>query len=129
MKRRAGAGQWLIDKYAAQFAQEKLDAISSYKKTKNYVAPQKKLLAIWDKTATKYTQFTSAGTPDLTAPDGDGTGHCKYSSAQLVAVAKLAISAAQTGTLPGDAAVATAMRKVGLSYDKKFSVAPFKALS
>lgn len=125
----AGAGQWLIDQYAAQFAQEKADAIAAYKKTKSYVAPQKKLLPVWDKTATKYTKFTAAGTPDLTAPAGDGTGHCKYSAAQLVAVAKMAAQSATTGSLPADGPAASAMRKVGFSYDRKFSVAPFKALS
>lgn len=124
----AGAGQWLIDKYAAQFAAEKQAAINNYKATKSYVAPQKKLLAIWDKTATKYSKFTAAGSPDLTAPDGDGTGHCKFSSAQMLAVAKVAISAANTGNFPQDGPVATAMRKVGFSYDRKFYVAPFKAL-
>lgn len=124
----AGAGQWMIDQYAQQSADEKAAAITAAKKSRLYVAPQNMLAAIWDKTADKYSKFTAAGSPDLTATIGDGTGHCKYSAKQILAVAKMAIGAAETNRLPNPALIATAARKVGLSYDKKFSVPTFKSL-
>jgi len=124
----AGAGQWMIDGYATQFAAEKAAAQKAYGKTKTYKAPVNNLVALWDKTATSYTKFTAAGSPDLTATAGKGTGHCKYTAAQYVAVAKMAANAANTGKFPSGGAVSTAARKVGLSADNKFRAPSFKSL-
>ena len=124
----AGAGQWMIDGYAQQYAAEKAAAIKAYQTNKSYTAPTNKLVALWAKTASKYTKFTAAGSPDLTATRGAGTGHCKYTPAQMVAVAKMAADAANNGKFPLGGPIATAARKVGLSYDNKFRVPLFKSL-
>jgi hypothetical protein len=93
----AGAGQWMIDGYAEQYAAAKAAASKAYQTSKSYTAPTNKLVALWAKTASKYTQFTAAGSPDLNAARGAGTGHCKYTDAQYLAVAKMAANAATTG--------------------------------
>ena len=72
--------------------------------------------------------FTATGSPDLSAARGAGTGHCKYTTAQYVAVAKMAANAATNGMFPTGGTVATTARKVGLSYDNKFRVPIFKSL-
>jgi pimeloyl-ACP methyl ester carboxylesterase len=124
----AGAGQWMIDGYAAQYAAEKAAAIKAYQTTKSYKAPTNNLVAIWEKTASKYTKFTAAGSPDLTAARGAGTGHCKYTAAQYLVVAKMAANAAKDGKFPLGGPIATAARKVGLSYDNKFRVPLLRSL-
>ena len=124
----AGAGQWMIDKYAEQYAAEKAKAMFDSRKSRAYVSPTIKLVAIWEKTAAKYTKFTATGSPDLSAARGAGTGHCKYTTAQYVAVAKMAANAATNGMFPTGGTVATTARKVGLSYDNKFRVPIFKSL-
>ena len=87
------------------------------------------MIALWAKTAPKYSKFTSAGTPDLSATVGAGTGHCLYSSAQWLLAAKLAAGAVATGKFPTQGPITSQARKVGLSYDKKFRVPTFKSLS
>jgi pimeloyl-ACP methyl ester carboxylesterase len=124
----AGAGQWMIDGYAEQYAAAKAAAIKAYQTNKSYTAPTNKLVALWAKTASKYTKFTATGSPDLSATAGAGTGHCKYTTAQYLAVAKMAANAATTGSFPLGGPIATAARKVGLSYDNKFRVPLFKSL-
>ena len=57
------------------------------------------LLNVWNKPADTYTTFDASGavTPDKTP---NGVGHCNYTASQVLAVAKLAASAAKTGKLP-----------------------------
>jgi pimeloyl-ACP methyl ester carboxylesterase len=124
----AGAGQWMIDGYATQYAAAKAAALKAYQTNKTYKAPVNNLVALWDKTAATYTKFTAAGSPDLTATAGKGAGHCKFTAAQYVAVAKMAANAANTGKFPSGGPIATAARKVGLSYDNKFRAPSFKSL-
>ncbi len=124
----AGAGQWMIDGYAEQLAEAKAAAFKAYKTTRTYTAPKNNLVALWDKTAASYTKFTAAGSPNLGATAGKGTGHCKYTAAQYVAVAKMAANAANNGGFPNGGTIATTARKVGLSYDKNFQVPTFKSL-
>ena len=124
----AGAGQWMIDGYAQQYADAKAAAFKAYQASKSYTAPTNNLVALWAKTGDKYTKFTAAGSPDLSATAGAGTGHCKYTPAQYVAVAKMAANVANTGKFPSGGPIATAARKVGLSYDNKFRVPLFRTL-
>lgn len=124
----AGAGQWMIDTYADQYAAAKAAALTAYKTSKTYTPPANNLLALWSKTAAKYTQFTEAGSPNLGATAGAGTGHCKYTPAQYVAIAKMAANAATSGKLASVAINAVAARRVGLSYDSKFRVPVMKSL-
>jgi pimeloyl-ACP methyl ester carboxylesterase len=57
------------------------------------------LLNIWNKPADTYSTFDASGavTPTKTP---NGIGHCNYTAAQVLTVAKLAAAAAKTGKLP-----------------------------
>jgi pimeloyl-ACP methyl ester carboxylesterase len=125
----AAVAQWYIDGYGAQFAAAKDAAVAAAKKSRDYKAPVNKLVALWAKTAPKYSKFTSAGSPDLSAASGAGTGHCLYTSAQWLAAAKMIAGAVNTGKFPNQGPITSQARKVGLSYDKKFSVPTFKSLA
>jgi len=125
----ASIAQWYIDGYDAQFAAAKNAAIAAAKSSRSYQAPVNKLVMLWAKTAPKYSKFTAAGSPDLSATVGAGTGHCLFSSAQYIAAAKMAAGAVSTGKFPNQGPIVTAAKKVGLSYDKKFRVPTFKSLA
>ena len=125
----ASVAQWYIDGYGDQFAKAKDAAIAAAKQSRDYKAPVNKMITLWAKTAPKYSKFTAAGGPDLTAPVGAGTGHCLYSSAQWLLAAKMAAGAVATGKFPNQGPITTQAKKVGLSYDKKFRVPTFKSLS
>jgi hypothetical protein len=120
--------QWYIDTYAAQFAGEKMKAMADAKKSREYVAPKNNLVVLWAKTAAKYSKFTAAGTPDLTAKPGAGTGHCLFTPAQWLAAADLMVATLKYDKFPLGGGIASTARKVGLSYDNKFSVPLFKSL-
>jgi pimeloyl-ACP methyl ester carboxylesterase len=124
----ASVVQWYIDTYAEQFSAEKMKAMADAKKTRSYVAPTNNLVTLWAKTAPKYSKFTAAGSPDLSAPAGAGTGHCLFTSAQWLAAADLMTATLTNGKFPTGGKLATTARKVGLSYDNKFRVPTFKAL-
>ncbi len=125
----ASIAQWYIDGYGTQFAAAKDAAIAAAKSSRNYQAPVNKLVMLWAKTAPKYSKFTAAGSPDLAAEIGAGTGHCNYTSAQYIAAAKMVAGAVNTGKFPSQGPITTAARRVGLSYDNKFRVPTFKSLS
>jgi pimeloyl-ACP methyl ester carboxylesterase len=125
----ASIAQWYVDGYGTQFAAAKEAAISAAKSSRSYQAPVNKLVMLWAKTAPKYSKFTAAGSPDLGATIGAGTGHCNYSSAQYIAAAKMVAGAVNTGKFPNQGPITTAAKKVGLSYDKKFRVPTFKSLA
>ena len=92
----AGAAQYLINQYEASVA--------------NTGSNSGKLLTIWNKPADEYTQFSSAGAPVTPTATTNGTGHCNYTTSQILAVAKLAASAAKTGKLPSTSAVKAAIK-------------------
>ncbi|NCZ57747.1 MAG: hypothetical protein EBY75_05440 [Actinobacteria bacterium] len=84
----------------------------------------KKFLPLWVTTDDKWTRFTATGAPDRSSEAWpNGTGHCQFSSDQVLTVAKLAASAAKTGSVPSDAAVEKAVASVdGLLFDREYSV-------
>jgi pimeloyl-ACP methyl ester carboxylesterase len=125
----ASIAQWYVDSYGDQFAKAKEAAMAAAKSSRNYQAPVNKLVMLWAKTAPKYSKFTAAGSPDLSATPGAGTGHCLYTSAQWLAAAKMIAGAVNTGKFPNQGPITTAAKKVGLSYDKKFRVPTFKSLA
>ena len=92
-----GTAQYLIDQYEASVA--------------NGVSKSGKLLTIWNKPADSYTEFSSAGAPITPTVITNGTNHCNYTTSQILAVAKLAASAAKTGKLPSSSAVKAAIKK------------------
>jgi pimeloyl-ACP methyl ester carboxylesterase len=120
--------QWYIDGYAEQYAAAKMAALKAAQKSGSYVLPANNLVVLWAKTAAKYSKFTAAGTPDLTATPGAGTGHCLFTAAQWLAAADLMTTSLQQGKLPRGAKLTLAARKVGLTYDSKFRVPLFKSL-
>ena len=124
----SGIVQWYIDTYAEQYAAEKMAAMTAAKKSRSYVAPTNNLVVLWAKTAAKYSKFTAAGSPDLTATPGAGTGHCLFTAAQWLAAADLMTATLKDGKFPLGGKIATTARKVGLSYDNKFRVPLFKSL-
>jgi pimeloyl-ACP methyl ester carboxylesterase len=80
-----------------------------------------KLLNIWNKPAETYSTFAASGagvTPDKTP---NGVGHCNYTTSQVLAVAKLAASAAKTGKLPSTATAKAAIKNdANLFIDSNF---------
>ena len=124
----SGIVQWYIDTYAEQYAAEKMAAMTAAKKSRSYVAPTNNLVVLWAKTAAKYSKFTAAGSPDLTATPGAGTGHCLFTAAQWLAAADLMTATLKDGKFPLGGKIATTARKVGLSYDNKFRVPLLKSL-
>ena len=124
----ASIAQWYIDGYAEQYAAEKMKAMAEAKKSRSYVAPTNKLVTLWAKTAAKYSKFTAAGSPDLSAPRGAGTGHCYWTAAQWLAAADLMTATLKNGKFPLGGKITTTARKVGLSYDNDFRVPLFKSL-
>ena len=120
--------QWYIDGYAEQYAAEKTKAMKAAQKSGTYVTPKNNLVVLWAKTADKYSKFTAAGTPDLTATPGAGTGHCLFTAAQWLAAADLMTATLKNGKLPRGATIKVTARKVGLTYDNKFRVPLFKSL-
>jgi len=120
--------QWYIDGYAEQYAAAKMKAMTEAKKSRSYVAPTNNLVVLWQKTAAKYSTFTAAGSPDLTAKPGAGTGHCLFTPAQWLAAADLMVTTLNNGKFPLGGKITTTARKVGLSYDNDFRVPLFKSL-
>jgi pimeloyl-ACP methyl ester carboxylesterase len=104
----AGAAQYLKNQYEASVA--------------SGVSKSGKLLTIWNKPEDSYTQFSSAGAPITPAVKTNGTGHCNYTTSQILAVAKLAASAAKTGKLPSNSAVTAAIKnEPNLFVDPNFA--------
>jgi hypothetical protein len=104
----AGAAQYLKNQYEASVA--------------SGVSKSGKLLTIWNKPDDSYTQFSSAGAPITPTVKTNGTGHCNYTTSQILAVAKLAASAAKTGKLPSNSAVTAAIKnEPNLFVDPNFS--------
>jgi pimeloyl-ACP methyl ester carboxylesterase len=124
----ASIAQWYIDGYAEQYAAAKMKAMAEAKKSRGYVAPTNNLITLWAKTAAKYSKFTAAGSPDLSAPRGAGTGHCNWTAAQWLATADLMVATLKDGKFPLGGKITTTARKVGLTYDNKFRVPIFKSL-
>ena len=104
----AGAAQYLKNQYEAAVA--------------NGVAKSGKLLTVWNKPDDAYTEFSSAGAPVAPTVKPNGTGHCNYTTSQILAVAKLAASAAKTGKLPSNRAVQAAIKnEPNLFVDPNFA--------
>jgi len=120
--------QWYIDGYAQQYAAAKMKAMADAKKSRSYVAPTNNLVVLWAKTAATYSKFTAAGSPDLSATQGAGTGHCNWTAAQWLAAANLMTTTLANGKFPLGGKITTTARKVGFSYDNKFRVPLFKSL-
>ena len=69
-----------------------------------------KLLNIWNKPAETYSTFAATGAGVTPATTPNGVGHCNYTTSQVLAVAKLAATAAKTGKLPSSATAKAAIK-------------------
>ena len=104
----AGAAQYLKNQYEAS--------------VENGVSKSGKLLTVWNKPDDAYTEFSSAGAPVAPVVKTNGTGHCNYTTSQILAVATLAASAAKTGRLPSSSAVNAAIKnEPNLFVDPNFA--------
>ncbi len=124
----AGASQILVDAYALQYADAKAAAFKAYKSTKRYVAPANNLIMAWSKTLPRWTTFdATTGAPITTTPSAPGTGHCNFTTAQLLFVAKSLVTVANTGRLPSGGALNTLKFKGGnLLIDREYRAPYFK---
>jgi aconitase B len=85
------------------------------------------LLNIWNKPAETYTQFAATGAGITPTATTNGTGHCNYTTSQILTVAKLAATAAKTGKLPSTAAAKAAIKNdANLFIDPNFTPALLK---
>ena len=104
----AGGAQYLKNQYEAS--------------VDNNISKSGKLLTIWNKPADEYTTFSAAGSPVTPTVVTNGTQHCNYTTSQILAIAKLAASAAKTGKLPSNTAVTAAIKnEPNLFVDPNFS--------
>jgi hypothetical protein len=93
----AGAALYLAQKYAIS--------------VDNGISKSGMLLNIWNRPDAEYTKFNAAGSPVTPTGFTNGAGHCKYTTSQVVALAKLAAAAAKTGKLPSTSVVKAAIKK------------------
>jgi len=109
----AGAAQYLKNQYEAS--------------VDNNISKSGKLLTIWNKPADEYTTFSAAGSPVTPTVVTNGTQHCNYTTSQILAIAKLAASAAKTGKVPSATAVKAAIKnEPNLFVDPNFAPALLK---
>ena len=85
-----------------------------------YVAPKSKVLTLWSVTPKTWTTFTAAGSP-VSQKGVPGTGHCTFTTANYLTVAKFAVTAANTGYAVWDGAARKAVRaSKGLAVDTNY---------
>ncbi|NDH38769.1 MAG: hypothetical protein EBX77_05715 [Actinobacteria bacterium] len=113
----AGHAQWLAERAA-----EKYLASASNKNSKLAATPRSNFIALWQRTPDSYTKFSATGSP-ISQSTVNGTGHCRTTTAQYMAIADILAKAAVEGKLVADGAFRSAIRKGGgLTYDRGFSV-------
>ena len=119
----AGATQRIVNAYAEQYASAKAEAVANYKKTLTYTPATKKVLTIWSTTPDSYTTFNATtGAPITSTAAAPGTGHCNFSTAQYLVVARNLVSAGTTGKFLSGPTNRTLVRKAkNLSTDPDFS--------
>ena len=113
----AGHAQWLLER-----ATENYLASAQNKNSKLAATPRSNLIALWQRTPDSYTKFSATGSP-ISQSTVNGTGHCRTTTAQYMAIADILAKAAVDGKLVADGAFRSAIRKAGgLTYDRGFSV-------
>ena len=81
---------------------------------------------LWSTTPAEYTKFDSAGLP-VSLTDTPGTGHCNFTTDQLLVVAKTLVAAGTTGKLPKRSATSALVRRTeNLTTDPYFEPALLK---
>jgi pimeloyl-ACP methyl ester carboxylesterase len=115
----AGNQQWLVDRYAEQYA----DEWAKNKKDRVRNRPTNLLLPIWNFAPDTYTKFGPTGLP-VTAAGTTGTLHCNFTSEQVIAIAELLAYASANGEHLRGGALLTKLRKAkNMSFNRDY-VAP-----
>jgi hypothetical protein len=91
-----GAAQYLINQYNEAVASE--------------YSQSGKLATIWNKPPNEYTKFDASGSAITPTVPTNGVGHCKFTTEQVLTIAKIAASAAKTGKLPSTTAIKAAIK-------------------
>jgi pimeloyl-ACP methyl ester carboxylesterase len=116
----AGATQRIVDKYAEQYESEKEAARAASYNGGAYVAAKSKVLTLWSVTPKTWTKFSAAGSP-VSQTRIPGTGHCTFTTANILTAAKFLTDAAKTGSITWNGAAMSAVRKSkGLLVDPNF---------
>ena len=116
----AGATQRMIDKYAAQFEAEVEAAKKASYNGGSYVPAKSKVLTLWSTTPKAWTKYDADMKP-VAQKNTPGTGHCTFTTANYLTVAKFAVTAANTGYAVWDGAARKAVRaSKGLAVDTNY---------
>ena len=116
----AGATQRIVDKYAEQYAAEKEAAAKASYNGGAFVPVKSKVLTLWSVTPKAWTTYSEAGAPQSKALT-PGTGHCKFTTANYMTVAKFLTDSAKSGSITWNGAALSAVRKSkGLLVDPNF---------
>lgn len=111
----AGNAQWIINK-----AVENYLANAKNKNSKLANSARNNVQALWQITPANYTKFN--GALPVTQSTVNGTGHCKITTQQYVAIAEMLDYSATSGVLPPAGWTRTKARKAGgLTYDPGLS--------
>lgn len=113
----AGHAQWLLER-----ATENYLASAANKNSKLAATPRSNLIAVWQRTPDSYTKFSATGSP-ISQSTVNGTGHCRTTTAQYMAIADTLAKAATEGKVAADGSFRASLRRAGgLTYDRGFSV-------
>jgi pimeloyl-ACP methyl ester carboxylesterase len=116
----AGATQRILDKYVDQFEAEKEAAKKASYNGGSFIPAKSKVLTLWSVTPKAWTKYDAAGKP-VALKNTPGTGHCTFTTANLLTAAKFATDAANNGGITWNAAAMSAVRKSkGLLVDPNF---------
>ena len=116
----AGATQRIVDKYADQYEAAKEAAKKASYNGGAYTPAKSKVLTLWSVTPKAWTKYDAAGKP-LSQKVTPGTGHCTFTTANYLTVAKFLTDASKNGAINWDGAARSAVRKSkGLLVDPNF---------
>ncbi len=116
----AGATQRIVDKYVEQYEAEKEAAKKASYNGGSYIPAKSKVLTLWSVTPKAWTKYSAAGSP-VVQTGTPGTGHCTFTTANYLTVAKFLTDAAKNGGITWNAAAMSAVRKSkGLLVDPDF---------
>jgi pimeloyl-ACP methyl ester carboxylesterase len=122
----AGATQRMINEYAAQYEAAKEAAKKASYNGGVYTAPKSKVLTLWSTTPKAWTKYDADGKP-VAQKSTPGTGHCTFTTANYLTVAKFATDAATNGQITWDGAARKAVRaSKGLVVDTNYVPALLK---
>jgi hypothetical protein len=116
----------MINEYATQYEAAKEAAKKASYNGGTYAAPKSKVLTLWSTTPKAWTKYDADGKP-VAQKNTPGTGHCTFTAANYLTVAKFATDAAKNGQITWDGAARKAVRaSKGLVVDTNYVPALLK---